>query len=91
MLGLMDHQLKNPQLHRYWFPVRESARMGVGVTAFSEQEALDLAVRAAARMGWDLVRTGICDVDIRDLDQNHVVPNMGLVTEHGVWFPNLGA
>jgi len=27
------------------------------------------------------------DVDIRTLDQNHVVPNMGVVTSRGVWYP----
>jgi hypothetical protein len=80
----------NPLLHRYWFPVRDTERIGVGVTAFSEREALALAVRAAARMGWALAGTCICDVDIRDLDQKHVIPNMGLVTDHGVWFPNFG-
>ena len=27
------------------------------------------------------------DVDVRDLDQNHVVPNMDPPNFHGVWFP----
>lgn len=29
------------------------------------------------------------DIDIRQLDQGHVIPNMGVVTFEGVWFPNL--
>ena len=29
------------------------------------------------------------DVDVRDLDQNHVVPNTGPVNFRGVWFPNM--
>jgi hypothetical protein len=27
------------------------------------------------------------DVDITTLDQNHVVPNMGIVVIRGIWFP----
>ena len=29
----------------------------------------------------------IDDVDVRDLDQRHVVPNMGDPAVRGVWFP----
>jgi len=29
------------------------------------------------------------DVDVRTLDQGHVVPNMGAVNFPGVWFPRL--
>jgi hypothetical protein len=29
------------------------------------------------------------DVDVRDLDQGHVVPNIGPVNFRGVWYPNL--
>jgi hypothetical protein len=29
------------------------------------------------------------DIDISLLDQNHVIPNMGVVTFKGVWFPTL--
>jgi hypothetical protein len=86
----MNDRLRNASLHRYWFPVREFEKVGVGVTAFSEQEAFELAAGAAARVGWKLVGTTIRDVDVRDLDQNHVIPNMGLVTIRGVWFPNFG-
>jgi hypothetical protein len=28
------------------------------------------------------------DVDIQTLDQGHVLPNMGVPSERGVWFPN---
>ena len=29
------------------------------------------------------------NIDIRLLDEGHVIPNMGIVTQKGVWFPNL--
>ncbi|MCW2926654.1 MAG: hypothetical protein JWM86_622, partial [Thermoleophilia bacterium] len=28
------------------------------------------------------------DVDVRDLDQGHVIPNMGVVVWRGVWYPS---
>jgi hypothetical protein len=27
------------------------------------------------------------DIDIRLLDQGHVIPNMGVVTFKGIWYP----
>ena len=29
------------------------------------------------------------NIRFQDLDQNHVVPNMGPISERGVWYPNL--
>jgi len=29
------------------------------------------------------------NIDIRLLDQEHVVPNIGMVTFRGIWFPNV--
>jgi hypothetical protein len=36
----------------------------------------------------ELVRI-IVDVDVRDLDQGHVIPNMGPPNLRGVWYPML--
>jgi hypothetical protein len=33
----------------------------------------------------------VADVDIRTLDQAHVMPNMGLVVRPGVWYPRDGS
>jgi hypothetical protein len=74
-------------LRRFWFPV--PGHFGIGVTAASRVEAQSLAEHAAAGVGWPLTLEGVVeDVDVRDLDQAHVVPNIGLVSNHGVWFPN---
>lgn len=27
------------------------------------------------------------DVNVNDLDQSHVLPNMGNIVERGIWFP----
>jgi hypothetical protein len=77
--------LKDDSLHRFWFSA--SDHFGVGVTARSEQEAKLLAQSAAERYGWHLSGEVIVDVDIRDLDQGHVIPNMGPPNFQGVWYP----
>jgi len=76
------------QLHRYWFQITE--HLGYGVTAYSEDDARNLIENIAGPVSLDdeLVRI-IVDVDVRDLDQGHVIPNMGPPNLRGVWFPML--
>ena len=80
--------LSNPLLHRYWFELGRG--LGIGVTAHSLEEAEALAMRTCEASGWvfDVVKV-VADIDVRDLDQNHVVPNMGPPNFKGVWFPML--
>ena len=81
-------ELNNPLLRRYWFKTRE--HHGFGVTAYSVADARALISDAAQRLGWSCEVIGIVeDVDVRDLDQDHVVPNMGPPNFRGLWFPNL--
>jgi hypothetical protein len=79
--------LSNPLLHRYWFPA--SVGFGVGVTAFSIEEARGLAKRALQFLpaGASLGEP-IQDIDIAQLEQQHVIPNMGPCNLRGVWYPN---
>jgi hypothetical protein len=78
-------QLSDKSLRRFWFPsVKHS---GIGVTAYSIQDATRLANEAASQFKWELTGSVIEDVDIRDLDQKHVVPNMGPPNFRGVWYP----
>ena len=75
-------------LRRFWFPLR--GHLGIGVTAASRSEAESLAKEAAREMGWSTdLGTIVEDVDIRDLDANHVLPNIGPVNFRGVWYPAL--
>jgi hypothetical protein len=76
------------ELRRFWFPT--PGAFGIGVTAYSRSDAESLAREAAERLGRSF-ETGsvIEDVDVRDLDRNHVVPNMGPAEFRGVWFPRL--
>lgn len=75
-------------MRRFWFPL--SRGFGIGVTAVSIEEARKLADGVRAHYYADAEITGvIADVDVSSLDANHVVPNVGFVVAHGVWFPAL--
>ena len=75
-------------LHRYWFAV--PSHLGIGVTASSRSQAEALAREAARRLGWAFEGTACTEgVDVRQLDQQHVVPNMGPPNLPGVWYPRL--
>ncbi len=66
-------------------------RMGCGVTAFTRDDAFALLLSVWPATGNGPVIISVSeDVDVRTLDQKHVIPNMGDVTRRGVWFP-LGA
>jgi len=70
-------------LRRFWFPL--DGHLGVRVTAATLDEATTLA-EGAKRQLWPDARplgTPMQDVDVQDLDQLHVVPNIGSVTVRG--------
>jgi hypothetical protein len=87
------------KLRRYWFIAFPSDRFGprnFGVTAYSKYEGKRLIVDSLKKLGLQQLTENlddnievIEDIDIRLLDQGHVIPNMGVVTFEGVWFPNL--
>lgn len=80
--------MKGSLLHRYWFKTKQ--HIGFGVTAYSIEDAKNLVDDAATRIGWRCEIVEIVeDIDVRELDQNHVIPNMGPPNFRGVWFPNL--
>ena len=85
---MVNIKLNNPLLRRYWFRTKEHD--GFGVTAFSLDDAENFINEAANRFGWnyDLLEI-IEDVDVRNLDQGHIIPNMGAVNFRGIWYPNL--
>lgn len=84
-------------LHRYWieFPkdavvIQRGLGMGCGVTAYSLDDARRL-IQEQLFPGIPLPPfTRITeDVDVRTLEANHVLPNIGVVTWRGIWFPFL--
>ena len=74
-------------LRRFWYPV--PGHLGIGVTAPAEAEARTLAERVRVECWPDTAPLGevVSDVDIRTLDQSHVVPNMEPTVWAGVWYP----
>jgi hypothetical protein len=80
-------------LHRFWFtfsppPEFSSLCLGCGITAYNYADAIEILEKLvfAGRL-MPKIESGIEDVDIQLLDRDHVLPNMGLVTARGVWFP----
>ena len=81
----------------YWFEMGESfgpSPAWFGITAKDFDDALLLLAKVvrdlyhiefSAEMieSWKEVR------DASELEQKHVVPNMGLILRRGVWFPNV--
>ena len=81
-------------LRRFWFtfsprPQYSPLALGCGVTAFDRTDAIEILHRLvfAGRPAPLVVDEVIEDVDVLQLDPGHVIPNMGLVTTRGVWFP----
>ena len=80
-------------LHRFWFTFKKTQpfsplNIGCGVTAYHYEDALEI-LKSTVFSGKPMLEINSVaeDVDVQALDQNHVIPNMGLVTNRGVWFP----
>lgn len=80
-------------LKRFWFEFEHCNyptvfNIGCGVTAYDYDDAVNiLKERMFSGQVLPTITRVIPDVDVRELDQGHVIPNMGLVTQRGVWFP----
>ena len=76
-------------LIKYWFQAEEG--MGVGVTAYNLEDAISLIkLESIVEDFKPKLDTYIENINIQELDQNHVIPNMGVCSIRGVWFPNVG-
>jgi hypothetical protein len=80
-------------LKRFWFqfePFTEPTPLnfGCGVTAFSYDDAVSLINdEVFDREGLPKIVRVIENVSPNELDQNHVIPNMGSVLVRGIWWP----
>lgn len=89
MTGVRTH------LHRFWFRFDPSAQrppaataLGCGVTGVDREDA----ERLLSSILFDhaelpRVLEVVQDVDVRELDPGHVLPNIGDPSIRGVWFP----
>jgi len=79
-------------LTSYWitFPEDRSAPLGIGVTAYSVEDAFRLLEERGYDYHRRMSRAEIREnIKIADLDQFHVVPNMGPIVVRGIWYPCL--
>jgi len=81
---------------RYWFKFDlasyEDAPFGViigcGVTGYNYNDAVKILKEKVFKNGeLPNIKNVIENVNIQDLDQNHVIPNMEPPNRRGVWFP----
>jgi hypothetical protein len=79
------HDLLSP----YWIEATSGSLKGFGVTAYSADDAFQLL--ADANLPMDSGPPKIREVGFDELDNNHVVPNMGVISRRGVWYPNLNS
>jgi hypothetical protein len=80
----------NKLLNTYWIEFGAPLNMHFGVTAYSFDDAMILLKqRAFVKQSIPAVKNVTENIQFKDLDQNHVVPNIGVITERGVWYPNL--
>ena len=77
----------NNGLKRYWFAAKEG--LGIGVTAFEIEDAKALIQSNKYVMKYKpKLEEYIQDIDIQ-VDQEHVIPNLGIVVHRGIWFLKL--
>jgi len=80
-------------MKRYWFEFEGSeipyaVKMGCGVTAFSQTDALDLVRKRIFRnITMPKIKKIVENVDVSGLDANHILPNMSPPNIRGIWFP----
>jgi hypothetical protein len=78
----------------YWLKLRDRRAPGFGITARDRDDAMTLLARASAALTADLADAPLIEswreIDsVDELDQRHVVPNMGTMLRRGVWFPDM--
>ncbi len=78
------------ELHRYWITLADSGRaspLGYGITAYDEADARSILSFVAFDGEAPEISEVKVDVDVRDLDQGHVIPNMNPPNWRGIWYP----
>jgi hypothetical protein len=83
MWGLISVRLS--MLIAFWFKTNRG--LGYGVTAASQAEAEELLREYGCPPSGVEVTEVIRNIQHKDLEQNHVVPNAGPMVVRGVWYP----
>jgi hypothetical protein len=68
------------------------SKMGYGVTAFDVDDALMLLQKEAFNNNpLPNITKQIENIAFDDIEQNHVMPNIGFFIRRGVWYPKLNS
>lgn len=80
---------EKPTLRRFWFKIEGDAtsRLGYGVTAWTEEDAVNILQSRVFDSRPLPDYSVIADVDVSKLDTGHIRPNMESPTWRGIWFP----
>ncbi len=76
-------------LTRFWFEFGDGYADACGVTALSRDDALDILRREVFDGELPPLTKEIVDVNVGELDANHVLPNLVWPpTWRGIWYPS---
>ena len=80
--------ITNRLLKTYWFESPAFPVPGFGVTAFSREDAFQLLRDSGYPVSLHDPAVRVTEgIRVADLDQHHIVPNIGPIVFRGVWFP----
>ena len=81
--------MRKALLTKYWLSFNEATPypLGVGVTAYSLEDAEAIIAKRLFMNGYVPAFNQKAIESLDDLEQNHVLPNIGLITFRGIWFP----
>jgi hypothetical protein len=85
-VDIVHWEANESMLTAFWF--RTSKGLGYGVTAFSQEDAEELLRSFGYLRDGETLKAIEKGVAHTQLDQDHVVPNMGPIVVRGVWYPN---
>lgn len=78
----------NGYLTTFWVEFGDAHANKYGVTAYSLDDAISLLKEKVFRkQPMPPILNYKENIRVSDLDQNHVVPNIGPISERGIWFP----
>lgn len=73
----------------FWIEFGPTLADKYGVTAYTFDDAVNILRQTVFRMKYiPPVLKYTEDIKFEDLDQNHVIPNMGVIAIRGIWFPS---
>lgn len=81
---------------RYWFDfdfancdkVPNGLLMGCGVTGYGYEDVINiLKERIFINKSLPVIKKMVENVDLQELDRDHVLPNINSPNQRGVWFP----